>query len=170
MDWKIEEISKEQAAIRQLNEAIRLFFERRDMLAVHTLTGAAMQILMDLGKPRGLVSPIRSERMIKAEYLAEWNRALNATQNFLKHADRDPTDLHKFVEEGTVFRLAEALELGIKVLGTLQREWAAFRGWFAFAYPDLIRPEVLKEFRAAAPADLDVADRAVWARWLREGA
>ena len=47
------QISKLAAAQRQLDAAIRMFFQREDELAIHTLTAAAFQILRDLAKKRG---------------------------------------------------------------------------------------------------------------------
>ena len=40
----LELVTKLEAAERQLRVAIRLFFERKDMIAVHTLTAAALEI------------------------------------------------------------------------------------------------------------------------------
>ena len=42
------EITKRDAANRQLNEAIHFFFEQRDPIAIHTLVGSAALILSDL--------------------------------------------------------------------------------------------------------------------------
>ena len=89
MDSKVSVVTKRDAAVRQLDQAIRLFFRRGDMLAVHTLTGAAFQLFADLGKISDIVSRFRSEELIRPERMNEWVQALNNTQNFLKHADRD---------------------------------------------------------------------------------
>ncbi len=50
---KVEKVNKIEAARRQLVEAITLFFERRDPIAIHTLIGASHQILYDLAKGKG---------------------------------------------------------------------------------------------------------------------
>jgi hypothetical protein len=47
------QISKIAAAQRQLDAAIRLFFQREDELAIHSITAAAFQLLRDLTKKRG---------------------------------------------------------------------------------------------------------------------
>lgn len=47
------QISKIAAAQRQLDAAIRMFFQREDELAIHTVAAAASQILRDLIKQRG---------------------------------------------------------------------------------------------------------------------
>ena len=47
------QISKIAAAQRQLDAAIRMFFQREDELAIHTVAAAAFQILRDVTKGRG---------------------------------------------------------------------------------------------------------------------
>ena len=47
------QISKIAAAQRQLDAAIRMFFQREDELATHTVAAAAFQILRDVTKQRG---------------------------------------------------------------------------------------------------------------------
>ena len=47
------QISKIAAAQRQLDAAIRMFFDREDELAIHTVTSAAFQVLRDIIKERG---------------------------------------------------------------------------------------------------------------------
>jgi hypothetical protein len=47
------QISKIAAAQRQLDAAIRMFFQREDELAIHTVAAAALQILRDVTKDRG---------------------------------------------------------------------------------------------------------------------
>jgi hypothetical protein len=53
MERRPEIITKLDAARRQLRTAVTLFFQHGDEVAVHTLTAAAHQILIDLLKPQG---------------------------------------------------------------------------------------------------------------------
>ena len=53
-----ETVTKLQAAERQLRVAIRLFFEGRDLIAVHALATGALQLLSDLGKKHGLTNAL----------------------------------------------------------------------------------------------------------------
>ena len=167
MQWRVSEITKLEAAGRQLDQAIRLVFECGDLLAVHTLTGAAFQLFADLGKEAGIISRVRSEELVKPEGMRKWINALNSTQNFLKHADKDPGEVLKYVEEGTLLFIYEALELAQR-MGVLDSdERLAYKIWFAFSFPDLIQPAVLERLRAANPTGLDQTDRSLWAEWLR---
>lgn len=49
----INTISKSTAATRQLNTAIYMFFDNKDDISIHTLAGAAGEILRTLVKIRG---------------------------------------------------------------------------------------------------------------------
>jgi hypothetical protein len=138
------------------------------MLSVHTLTGAAFQLFSDVGKVSGVVSRFRSDELIRPERMQEWIQALNSTQNFLKHADRDFGTEHRYVEEGTVLFLYEAVELAQRVMPETGRERLAFQLWFAFSYPDLVDPTFLARLQSANTFGIDQTDRDLWAQLLRK--
>lgn len=80
-------ITKLEAARRQLETAIDLWFEDRDGLSVFTLAFATLKVLMNL-------YPHRSEDSFGAELdsiigVAGW-KSMSSSANFLKHADKDP--------------------------------------------------------------------------------
>ena len=74
------EIDKFEAAQRQLDCAIRLWFVDEDSIAIHTLAYAACCILRDLFDSQ------RREVLGKFEV----SQKFGEVPNFLKHADRDP--------------------------------------------------------------------------------
>lgn len=164
--FRREAVTKQEAAARQLRAAVRLFFDGGDTLAVHTLTGAAFQLLADLGKVRGVASPFRSEQYIRPDRVQELNRALNGIQNFLKHADRDPSETLDYADESTVLYLFETVELAYLVLESPAREMLAYRLWFVFSHPDLVNPVMLAGLQAANTVGLDQTDKRLWAEWL----
>ena len=96
------QISKQEAASRQLDVAIRLFFRRCNVLAVFTLANAASVILCDLVQTR---NPNQDWNQIGAEAngmpLSDWFKALRRTPNFLKHARNDP-DAYEEIGEADV--------------------------------------------------------------------
>jgi hypothetical protein len=139
------------------------------MLSVHTLAGAAFQLLADLGKLAGVVSPIRESDRIRPEGKKEWHTALAAPQNFLKHADRDPEHEHEYVEEGTIFLLFETMDLAGRVLKFTGREKLAFETWFVFSFPHLVKPDYLATVtKLADQSGVDPTNRDLWYRWLSE--
>jgi hypothetical protein len=74
------EIDKFEAAQRQLDCAIRLWFVDEESLAIHTLAYAACCILRDL------LGSQKREVLSKFEV----SQKFGEVPNFLKHADRDP--------------------------------------------------------------------------------
>jgi hypothetical protein len=56
---RYEIVSKLEVADRHLRVAIRAFFERKDLIAVHTLAAAAQGVLADLARPRGIKEYLR---------------------------------------------------------------------------------------------------------------
>jgi hypothetical protein len=109
--------TKLQAAERQLRVAIRLFFERRDLVAIHTLAAAAQEVLRDLGCPRGIKSIFKGSDLIRPEYKDELAHRFNEAQNFFKHADRDPDKELKFYYKTTKFYLLDAALLYNELTG-----------------------------------------------------
>jgi hypothetical protein len=83
-------ITKLVAARRQLDVAIRLYFDEGDEIAVHTLVGAAHILITDLSKAAGLESVI--DRHIVPTYRGKFEGGIRSAQNFFKHSDRDGPD------------------------------------------------------------------------------
>lgn len=103
-------ISKIDAAKRQLEIAIRLFFSNGDVVAIHTLTAAAYNLMKDLSKLQGkhvVVKDIMLEK-VKPEYKKTVSDKINEAENFFKHADNDPTKLLEFNPVTTEFLLWDA--------------------------------------------------------------
>jgi hypothetical protein len=74
------EIDKFEAAQRQLDCAIRLWFVDEDSIAIHTLAYAACCLLRDLFGSQ--------KREVLGKF--EVSQKFGVVPNFLKHADRDP--------------------------------------------------------------------------------
>jgi hypothetical protein len=167
MEYTKTRISKQEAAVRQLTAAIRLFFQQGDTFAVHTLAAAALQILLDLGKREGFVSPIRDPIRIRPERAKEWFRALARTENFLKHADRDPDDILEHDEELTAFHLFEAVAIAESLLKWDAPERLAFESWFMNAHPNVFKPEYAAPVQALAKdVGADLSNKALWYEWI----
>lgn len=116
-----ERINKLDAACRQLNTAISLWFNDGDTVSVHTLTCSAHQIVHDINQQRSNRDLI-SERLIydslkiKDEYRREANRLLKDPYNFFKHADKDASDTVEFKASLTEFFIMFTI-LGLEILG-----------------------------------------------------
>jgi hypothetical protein len=138
-----EVVTKLQAAERQLRVAIRMLFERKDAIAVHTLAAAAREILMVLGESQGFKSIFEGKWLDKEEI-----KTFRAAQNFFKHSARDSNEELAFFPETTMFHLYDAALLHWKLRGRLMPEVAAFLGWYWGKHPHFAG------WRAVAPANM----------------
>ena len=111
-------ISKLDAAKRQLETAINFFFRSGDPVSIHSLTGAAFQILEDICLKKGVKSFHKETlEQIKENKRVEFSRRLSEAKNFFKHADKDPEGIIEFIPETTTFFLWDACNM-YKVLTT----------------------------------------------------
>jgi hypothetical protein len=89
-DTKIT-VTKLDAAKRQLQTAIRLWFEDDDPVSIHTLAFAAYEIAHVVSKKRNRARRdlIFDSLKIKEEHRAEWNKSIKRHASFFKHAKTD---------------------------------------------------------------------------------
>ena len=83
-------VTKLDAARRQLATAITLWFHDGDTVAIHTLAFAAYEIIHVISKKRNRTQGLLFDsHLIKDEYRGEWNKHLKGPANFFKHAKND---------------------------------------------------------------------------------
>jgi hypothetical protein len=150
-------ITKTRAAERQLNTAIRLFFENRDHPSSYALAAASREVtegmikrwLGDLNQRKlvragdSLEVPLSYREMlnlfIKPGCHKKAMEFFNKWQNFLKHADKDPD---AEIEPLTTKVLALVIIFAIKNYVLLTQHWttemATFFAWFVVAEPQLV--------------------------------
>lgn len=134
--------SKPDAAVRQLDVAIGLLFTDGDPLAVRTLAGAAYGIFADLAEHQKQGSSWRT-KMVEDAGLSEKEgiRILNAAQNYLKHADRDPNSSLEFEEEENDHLIFIASIECAGISYPLSYSIQAFQVWYLACYPKKIGHE-----------------------------
>lgn len=135
-------VNKMEAARRQIREAICLFLESRDIIAVHTLATAGYQILYDLAKKQDISDFIYD--IIKDEYRGEAKNLFNKAKNFFKHADRDGNERIELNSSLTEWFLFSATHLIEKLNGDLYPENYAFLWWFTANHPKFLKDGDLK--------------------------
>ena len=143
-----ETVTKLEAAERQLRVAIRMFFERKDMIAVHTLAAAAQGVLQDLGRLRGFVSLFEEgAARIIPEKRDEFIQLFRKAQNFFKHADKDPNADLEFYVDATKFYLLDAARLLVSITGRHNAETAALTAFFVVKYPNFFNLDDMPELQ-----------------------
>jgi hypothetical protein len=126
-------LTRLDGARRLLDEAIRLWLEARDPLAVHTLTMAAFRVLYDLHQHRNREQHRRLQNLISEIGFSR----LYKLSNKLKHADRDPGVLLDVPsEEDNEWRMGMALAIYRMLKDDLTPEMGAFHLMSLSAYPD----------------------------------
>ncbi|MGB7125558.1 MAG: hypothetical protein WBD42_01845 [Methylovirgula sp.] len=140
-------ISKIDAARRQLDCAIELWFFDKDEISIHTLAAAAYQIIHDLKVHKGIVRDLLYDSaMIKDEYRNDWINVLKRPVNFFKHADNDPAGTVEFSPFGNLVFLMFSAG-GLKLLGEQSSHAVnALVFWLTLHQPELITPEYRKLF------------------------
>jgi len=131
-------ISKLDASKRQLETAIRLFFCDGEPVSVHTLSAAAYNILKALNKKKSGSPMIVKElifEMVKPEHKSSVISKMNESENFFKHADRDPDKTLDFNPEMTQFFLLDACSKFIEFSGYVPPLIRVYNIWFMLKYP-----------------------------------
>ena len=139
--WLFSALDKPEAARRQIDAAIRMLFSGEDPVAIHTLAMAGFRVLRDLAKHAE--SPMESliDSIIKPDKKAELWRHINSLSNFLKHADKDPYEIHDPIEEvinDVVLCLAVQYYQDLGYQPT--HEMLVMIAWFMVFYPDFLLP------------------------------
>jgi hypothetical protein len=138
-------ISKIDAARRQLETAIYLFFYERDSVSIHTLTAAAYNVIADVLNHKGLSHKNMRERIlerVKDEHKGYFLKKLKEAENFFKHADRDPDAFLEFNPGQTEMLIWDAI-IDYKVLsGETPPVYHVFHLWFVSNHSNLFLAEV----------------------------
>ncbi len=133
-------ISKLDAAKRQLETAIRLYFHNGDTVSIHTLTAAAYNVIRDINNHRG-GSPMWAKDIfldfVKPEHKRTFRKKINHAENFFKHANVDPEEVLKFNPEQTEILFIDAVSQYYKLTGETPPLLSAFRIWFLAHHRDL---------------------------------
>ncbi len=126
------QISKLDAAKRQLETAVRLYFSEADPVSIHTLTRAVHKVLSDINRSVG-GSPMVTDwvlRSVLPEKVDEARRRLSAAGNFFKHANRDASNILLFDPAQTEILLFDACAKYKDLTGEVVPVLAVYWAWF----------------------------------------
>jgi len=148
-----QKIDKLNAACRQLNTAIYLWFNHGDAVSIHTLACSAYQIVHDINRKRGGRDLLYDSLIFKNKYRKETINYLKQEYNFFKHANRDPSAVLEFDPIITeVFMIFTSL--GLKLLGQRPDEVRlAFVIYFLLRNPHLLTEKGKAEFIDKIPEE-----------------
>lgn len=144
----IEKVTKLDAARRQLATAIRLFFEHRDTVSIHTLVAAAQGVMHDLltkqDPDKG--SFLKTAIHVRPEKRDEYFKLITGAQNFFKHANRAPAEaVLDFYPKAIDFSILDVVDMLQRYTGRHQAEAIVFLLWFDLHHPGILEPNALLE-------------------------
>lgn len=152
-------ISKLDAAKRQLETAVELFFNHKDPVSIHTLTRAVHEILEKLCRAQGLQSVTEwGIIQIKKEKQEEIRNKMNEAKNFFKHAGKDSGVILNFNTELSNFYLYDSVRLYQGLTKKLPKLFLIFNVWFFMKNPDLFSNDEQKNL-FSLPKNLTLEDR-----------
>lgn len=135
-------VSKIDAAKRQLEFAINAFFHKGDFVVIHTLVSAAKTILKDLGKKQGIISSTdEMMKLVKKDKQKFVIDKLHEAQNFFKHAEMDSDKLLKFNPVLSEYYIWESIELYVNLTQEVTSLMKAFRAFFYVKNPNILLDE-----------------------------
>lgn len=112
-----------------------------------------------------MVKNPQSVRPEKRKFVAD---LMNATQNFFKHADRDPEAILDFYPDATPFYIVDAALMCEALQGHSSAAGKAFHVWFMLNYPDILVDERAREHVGGLLADdPSLVEKSVALRLLR---
>ena len=144
-------VSKLNAARRQLDCAIELWFADKDKVSVHTLAAAAHQIIHDINQKKGGKELLFDSAKIKDEHRSDWISILKNAMNFFKHADKDAEEILEFTPATSEMFMLFSI-MGLESIGetTNDTEYTFFL-WFSIHNPDLLTKTYRKIMKELAP-------------------
>lgn len=134
-------ISKIEAARRQIDTAIKLFFNDQDKISIHTLSCAAHGILNDVGKKIIYIESLHEAviKCIKPEKKKEILKKINEARNFFKHADKEGIEkILDYKPEVSDFWLIDCLSIYEQLTGEITDNMKIFLVWFNITHKDLL--------------------------------
>lgn len=131
-------INKIDVAKKQITEAVKLFFENRDPVVIHTVIASAHQILIDVGKDQGITSVMKNPDGLTREQFRNHDKIVNRPYIFFKHADNDPDGKLNIapIERFMCDFILDSILMFQNLSGNLPLEAKVFWSWFIGTYPD----------------------------------
>lgn len=165
-------VSKLDASVRQLEQALKMFFSYGDVVAIHTLAAAAHEILADLGEKQGLKGILRDLSTIRENKRDEVKAMLRKPQNFFKHSDRDGQEKEtlEFVPNITEFFLYDSCTLYVQITGENRTLLGLYNVWFFLNHPGILadKEKAARMADLARSLQLNIQDRGAFLNILPE--
>lgn len=143
-------VSKLDAARRQMETAITLYFSYGDPVSIHTLASAGYNILNDVCANREV--EIKHVRKVLLDRVMPENKKqvikhLKHAENFFKHADRDSEESTSLNPLASEYVLLDATQLYFGLAGEMPPLFSMYRTWWYATNRHLLIDKQSPEFR-----------------------
>lgn len=136
-------ITKLDAAYRQLDGAIHLFFSAANPVVVHSLATSAANVLFDIAENGSNGTSWRTRMRDDARLSTKGvKHALHKAWNFFKHAEHDPNGVLEFDPIDSEHMMFSAI-LDAGNLDKTSCCMQAFQLWYIAAHPEFFSPTEL---------------------------
>jgi hypothetical protein len=147
-------LSKTEAGKRQLESAIRMYFEDYDPVATHTVASAAYEVIRGLCHHQGKKVSIKDSSLIEESQRKEYINKVNISQNFFKHSDKDPTNKLLFKPKASALFILDAIVQYNALEKPLTYPMRVFLVWAQLMFPSILghlpTEEGLQKLKASA--------------------
>jgi hypothetical protein len=137
-------VSKLDAAKRQLDTALRLYFHDDDPVSIHTLASASFNLLSDIAKGSSIEAPNFRQQVIDSvpdDLKKIYNFHSRKHQNVFKHANRDHEANISFNPEASDWIFIDAIQIYRKITTENPPLYQLFDVWFQYHHRHLLLPE-----------------------------
>lgn len=162
-------ITKLEAARRQLETAITLWFHDADPVSIHTLEMAGHGILKAINKKRGGNAMLGDPApYIRPEFEKRVSDMFVEAANFFKHGAKDPLAVHYFGPELNRYMILDACQAFMLLAQEQRPLMNVFNLYIAFQQPELLKEEFLATVQDEPffSATKQLSKRAFFAEWL----
>lgn len=137
-------VSKVDAATRQLETAIHLFFAYGDPVSVHTLVEAAYEIFRVMCESKKMFYVIRNNDYIRKDKQKEYHDLINEPKNYFKHASFKKKEPLRFNTAITSHFMVDASSMCVRLRGNASPIIQLFIFWYYCKYPDMIKDGLVR--------------------------
>jgi hypothetical protein len=141
-------ITKIDAAKRQLDTAIDLWFRSGDPVSIHTLASAAQEILVPIAKAKGTFLGAFDTIYIVPGKEDEYFAWMRLHQNFFKHGSKNPDETIIFNPEADDALIRTVIQVYAGVAGNVTPHMNAYILRFLFSHPHLHKTDSFPQMRS----------------------
>lgn len=158
------QLTKLDAARRQLQTAISLYFSSADEVSAHALAAAALNALTDLARHARKQSTLSLDTLlgdyVQPQHHKSVRDKVRAPENFFKHADRDPDAQITFNPRVTECWLLQAVDTYQVLDNTKNPVFQAFKAWWLIQHRQLLTPRAQQLISSLTELQYGASERA----------